>query len=405
MNPPNVSKRLRKSFQVAVDDARARRHEYLTLEHLLLAIVNDRKGAEILRGCGANPTALIDALDRFLRDEIEPLPEGEDRMPQETVAIRARVNGYLQAIHFKPGSEVKRGALLFEIDPRPFLARLAEAEAAIANTDAQLALARIEQRRQARMLTERATSQRESDAAAAAVSVLEAARRANHASIESARLNLAYTRVLAPIDGRVGRDEVTICNLVQGEGPNSPVLTTVVSVDPVYVAFEADEQAYLKYIANGREIPLMVEVGLADEIGFPHQARLEFVDNQLATATGTVRMRAVLANSERRFTAGLFARVRLHASRNGERVVLVAEHAIGTDQSKRFVLVVGADQVANYREVDLGRQVGALRVIARGLKPREVIVVNGLQRVRPGTPVTPQTVPMEEIPAPTPAAG
>ncbi len=351
---------------------------------------------------GPPPVSVAAALEREVRMSDE-FPGRIEAL--ETVAIRARVNGYLQAIHFKPGSEVKRGALLFEIDPRPFLARLAEAEAAIANTDAQLALARIEQRRQARMLTERATSQRESDAAAAAVSVLEAARRANHASIESARLNLAYTRVLAPIDGRVGRDEVTIGNLVQGEGPNSPVLTTVVSVDPVYVAFEADEQAYLKYIANGREIPLMVEVGLADEIGFPHQARLEFVDNQLAAATGTVRMRAVLANSERRFTAGLFARVRLHASRNAERAVLVAEHAIGTDQSKRFVLVVGADKVANYREVYLGRQVGALRVIARGLKPREVIVVNGLQRVRPGTPVTPQTVPMEEIPAPTPAAG
>jgi membrane fusion protein, multidrug efflux system len=352
---------------------------------------------------GPPPVSVATVLER----EVQMSDEFPGRIEAlETVAIRARVNGYLQSIHFKPGSEVKRGAVLFVIDPRPFLARLTEAEAAVANTDAQLALARLEQRRQARMLTDRATSQREFDAAAAAVKVLEAARRANLASIESARLNLDYTRVLAPIDGRVGKDEVTSGNLVQGEGPDSPVLTTMVSVDPVYVAFEADEQAYLKYIANGRDVPLLVEVGLADESGFPHRARLEFVDNQLAAGTGTVRMRAVLANADRRFTAGLFARVRLHATRSAERAVLVAEHAIGTDQSKRFVLVIAADKVANYREVHLGRQVGPLRVITRGLKAGEVIVVNGLQRVRPGTPVTPQTVPMEETSTTaTPAAG
>ena len=320
----------------------------------------------------------------------------------ETVAIRARVNGYLQSIHFKPGSEVTRGALLFVVDPRPFAARLAEAAAALANTDAQLALARIERTRQARMLTDRATSQREYDAAAASVQIFEAARSANLASIESARLDLEYTRVLAPIDGRVGKDEVTIGNLVQGDAPNSPVLTNIVSVDPVYVAFEADEQAYLKYIASGRDTPLLVEVGLADEQAFPHQARLEFVDNQVATTTGTVRMRALLANPDRRFTPGLFARARLHATRGTERAVMVVDRAIGTDQSKRFVLVVGEDNVAHYREVHLGRQVGVLRVITAGLKAGEVIVVNGLQRVRPGTPITPQLEPMEQ-PVTTPS--
>jgi multidrug efflux system membrane fusion protein len=347
---------------------------------------------------GPPPVSVAVALER----EVQMSDEFPGRIEAvETVAIRARVNGYLESIHFKPGSEVKRGALLFVIDPRPFAARLAEAEAALANTDAQLALARTEQTRQARMLADRATSQRESDAAGSSVKVLEAARRANLASIESARLNLDYTRILAPVDGRVGKDEVTIGNLVQGDAPDSPVLTTMVSVDPVYVAFEADEQAYLKYIASGRESPLMVEVGLADEAEFLHQARLEFVDNQVAAATGTVRMRAVLANPDRRFTPGLFARVRLHASRTAERTVMVADRAIGTDQSKRFVLVVGADNVANYREVQLGRQVGTLRMIVSGLKAGEVIVVNGLQRVRAGSPVIPQTVPMEEATAST----
>jgi len=347
---------------------------------------------------GPPPVSVATALER----DVQMSDEFPGRIEAtETVAIRARVNGYLQSIHFKPGHEVKRGALLFVIDPRPFEARLAEVEAALANTDAQLALAHLEKTRQARMLKDRATSQREYDAAASNVQALEAAKRANLAAITTARLNLEYTRVVAPIDGRVGRDEVTVGNLVQGDAPDSPVLTTMVSVDPVYVSFEADEQAFLKYISSGRDAALEVEVGLASESGFPHQAQLEFVDNQVAPATGTVRMRAVLANPTRRFTPGLFARVRLHATRAAERAVLVTDHAIGTDQSKRFVLVVGADNVTNYREVKIGRQVGALRVITSGLKAGEKIVVDGLQRARPGTPITPQDVPME---APVPAA-
>jgi membrane fusion protein, multidrug efflux system len=321
----------------------------------------------------------------------------------ESVAIRARVGGYLQSIQFKPGTEVKRGALLFVIDPRPYAARVAEVEAALANTQAQLALAKTELKRQQDMLTTHSTSKREVDAAVAAVRGLEAAARGNQAAIASARLDLDYTQITAPIDGRMGKDEVTIGNLVQGDAASSPVLTTMVSVDPVYVTFEADEQAYLKYISRTRGEPLSVDVGLSDEVDFPHVASLDFVDNQLATGSGTVRMRAVLKNPERRFTPGLFARVRLHSTTKTAPVVLVAERAIGTDQSKRFVLTVGDDKIANYREVTIGRQVGALRVIETGLKAGEVIVVNGLQRVRPGTPVTPTTASMEGD-APAPAA-
>jgi membrane fusion protein, multidrug efflux system len=315
----------------------------------------------------------------------------------DAVEIRARVSGYLQSIHFKPGAEVKQGELLFVIDPRPFEARLAEAEAAIDNTQAQLALAKTELKRQADMLATHATSQREHDAAAAAVQSLEAAARGHAASIATAKLDLTYSRITAPINGRIGKDEVTVGNLVQGDA--SPVLTTLMSVDPIYVSFEADEQAYLKYISHARGAALKVDVGLADETGFPHAATLEFVDNQLAPASGTVRMRAVLPNPERRFTPGLFARVRLHAATKSAPVVLVAERAIGTDQSKRFVLTVGSDNVANYREVRIGRQVGALRVIESGLAKDEVIVINGLQRVRPGAPVTPELVPMDPTPS------
>lgn len=313
----------------------------------------------------------------------------------ERVEVRARVRGYLDGIHFTPGTEVAKGALLFSIDPRPFEARLAEVEAELANTLADLALAETELARQARMRTTRATSEREYDAAKATVARLVARRQANEAAIASARLELSYTRITAPVAGRVGREEVTAGNLIAGDGPDSPVLTTLVSMDPVWVEFEADEAAYLRYIGAARDADLSVAVGLAGEADFPHAAELAYVDNRIDPATGTLRLRARLANPERRFTPGLFARVRLAASATAREAVMVADRAIATDQSRRYVLVVGADGIANYREVTIGRLVDGLRVIEHGLEAGERVVVNGLQRVRPGSAVAPETVEME----------
>jgi multidrug efflux system membrane fusion protein len=312
----------------------------------------------------------------------------------EEVEVRARINGYLQSVHFKPGAEVKKGDLLFMIDPRPFEAHVAAAESQVASTRAQLELARTELARNEQMWADRATSKREFDDAATRVRTLESQLRASDAALTTARLNLSYTRIVAPISGRVSKAEITPGNLIQGEMPPSPLLTTVVSVNPVYVAFQADESAYLKYIAGSRAGALAVAIGLADEDGFPHPARLEFVDNRIDPASGTVRMRAIVDNRDGRFTPGLFARVRLGDSARPRKAVLVADRAIGTDQSKRYVLVLGAENKAEYREVRIGRIADGLRVIESGLKPGEVIVVNGLQRVRPGAPVTPQTVPM-----------
>lgn len=332
-----------------------------------------------------------------LTQEVQDSDEFPGRIEAtQAVKVRARVNGYLHKVLFTPGTEVKQGEVLFEIDPRPFKAKIDEAEAALAGTVAQLDLAQLEAKRQAQMLSSHATSRREFDAATALVKSLEASRAANRATLTNVRLNLEFTRVTAPISGRAGKDEITVGNLVQGENPDSPVLTTLVSVDPIYVSFEADERAFLKYIAPSRGQSLPVQVGLIDETGFPHQAKLQFVDNNVDIASGTVRMRALLDNAERRFTPGLFARVRIEAARGARRVVLVADRAIGTDQSKRFVLVVGDDQLAAYREVHIGRKAGNLRIIESGLAAGEVIVVNGLQRVRPGAPVTPTTVPMED---------
>ncbi|HMM74410.1 MAG TPA: efflux RND transporter periplasmic adaptor subunit [Gammaproteobacteria bacterium] len=324
----------------------------------------------------------------------------------QQVEVRARVNGYLQSIHFKPGTEVKAGDLLFVIDPKPLQARLAEAEAAAANTQAQLDLAKIELERQKQMLPDRATSKREYDAAASLVATLSAARRANEAAIQAVKVDLGYTRITAPIDGRVGKDERTVGNLVQGDAPDSPLLTSIVALDPIYATFEADEGSFLKYIGAARGKSLKVEVGLANEQGTPHPAELAFIDNQLDPASGTVRMRALLPNPDRLFTPGLYARVRLSDSSAPRRAVMVADRAIGTDQNKRFVLVLDDKNLAQYREVKLGRVYDGLRVIEQGLNEGEVIVVNGLQRVRPGAPVTPtKTDMLDAVSAPPPGAG
>jgi multidrug efflux system membrane fusion protein len=314
----------------------------------------------------------------------------------EAVDVRGRVTGYIEAVHFKPGAMVKKGDLLFTLDARPFQAEVARAEAVLAGTRAQLALARTELERAEALFADRATSKREFDDARTRVTTLESQAGVNQAALAVARLNLGYTRIAAPIAGRVSKAEATAGNLVQIENPNAPVLTTIVSQDPIYVSFEANEQAYLKYIGRARGGALQVQAGLADEAGFPHAGRLEFVDNRVDPASGTVRMRALLKNPDGRFTPGLFARVKLGDTASPRKAVLVADRAIGTDQSKRFVLVIGEGNKAEYREVRIGRLAeGGLRVIESGLKAGETIVVNGLQRVRPGTPVTPQTVPME----------
>ena len=357
-------------------------------------------GLGLLHGCGkpqaqtAPPPPPAVGVAPALEREVMLSDEFPGRIEAvESVQVRARVSGYIQSVNFKPGAPVRKGDLLFVIDPRPFQAEVARAEAALTNTRAQRDLARTELKRSELLLAEQATSRREYDDAVAKVRSLEAQLKALDAQVDIARLNLAYTRVTSPIDGRVGKAEITVGNLVQGEGPGSPTLTTVVSTDPVYASFEADEAAYLKYIAAARK-GVSVAVGLADEEGFPHQGRLEFVDNRVDPQTGTVRMRAILQNRHGRFAPGLFARVRVADGSAPRKAGLVSDRAIGTDQSKRFVLVVNRDNKAEYREVRLGRQVDGLRVVEDGLAAGERIVVNGLQRVRPGAPISPQPVAM-----------
>jgi RND family efflux transporter MFP subunit len=319
----------------------------------------------------------------------------------EKVDIRPRVNGYLQAIHFKQGADVKKGELLFTIDPRPYQAELARAEAALASARTKAGLARTELARAERLLADNAIAKREYDERVAGQGDTDAGIRAAEAAVQSARLNLEFTQVRSPITGRVSKAEVTVGNLVVGDGPTPTVLTSVVSQDPIYVSFEGDEQIYLKYVAmaragerpSSRGTPNPVYMGLGNEEGFPHRGHMEFVDNQLDPRTGTIRARAVFENKDGLFTPGLFARLKLIGS-GTYRAVLIDDKAVGTDQSKKFVLVLGAENKVTYRAVKVGPMVDGLRVVKEGLKDGELIVVNGMQRVKPGAVVTPQTVPM-----------
>ena len=309
----------------------------------------------------------------------------------ERVDIRARVSGFITAVNFKPGSEVKKGDVLFVIDPRPYQAEATRAAAAAASARAKLELARRELARAESLLADKAIAKREFDEAQAAVNELEANANAAQAQVESARLNLADTRVVAPIDGRVSKAEITLGNLVDP----SAVLTSVVSLNRIYASFEGDEDTYLRVGARAQQgAAVPVRVGLANEQGFPHEGKLEFVDNQLDTRTGSVRMRAVFENGERTLVPGLFARIQLGAA-DSRKAVLISDRAVGTDQSRKFVYVVGADNKAEYRQVALGPVIDGLRVVRSGLKGGEKIVVNGLQRVRPGAPIAPNMVAMD----------
>ena len=309
----------------------------------------------------------------------------------EVVEIRPRVSGYITAVNFKPGAEVKKGDVLFVIDPRPYQAEADRAAAAAAAARAKADLARLELQRAERLLADKAIAQREFDERASVQKELDAAARAAAAQSEAARLNLSYTRITAPIDGRVSKAEITLGNLVDA----SAVLTSVVSLDRIYASFDGDEQTYLRVGSRAqRSQPATVKVGLTGEEGFPHEGKLEFVDNQLDANTGSVRMRATLDNPDRTLAPGLFARVQI-GSGVANKAVLINDRAVGTDQSRKYVVVVGADSKAEYRPVTLGPVVDGLRVVRTGLKPGEKIVVNGLQRVRPGSPVTAQIVPMD----------
>ena len=311
----------------------------------------------------------------------------------ERVDIRARVGGFITQVYFKPGSLVKKGDLLFEIDPRPFQAEVSRAEAAANSAKARADLAKLELDRAERLLADKAIAQREFDEKASSLKELDANVRAAQASLQAARLNIAYTKVQSPITGRVSKAEITTGNLVD----QTAILTSVVSNNPIYATFDGDEATYLRVGRDAHKgAPVPVKVGLANETGFPHEGKLEFVDNRLDAETGSVRMRATFNNDDNILVPGLFARVQLGGSAGGQtKAILINDRAVGTDQNRKFVYVISADNKAQYRPVELGPTVDGLRIVRSGVKPGEKIVVNGLQRVMLGATVNAQLVTME----------
>jgi RND family efflux transporter MFP subunit len=348
-------------------------------------------------GAGPPPVTVAKVTQRM----VEEFDEFSARLAAvEQVEVRARVAGTLERVHFRDGDSVRKDALLFTIDPRPFAAEVARNEASLASMLTQATLAKSEVKRAEQLLPMQAISQQEVDQLRAAAENSGSAVNAARAALEAARLNLGYTRISAPINGRASRTAVTAGNLVS---VNEPVLTTIVSTDRVYAYFDASESAFLKYgqaAGNAKAAPAVL-MGLFDEQGFPHTGKIDFVDNRLNPATGSMQLRAVFDNKSGRFTPGLSARVKLGAGKPYQ-ATLVPDRAITTDQTRKMVLVVGANRVVEAREVKAGALVDGMRVVS-GVKPGELIIIDGLQRAIPGAPVTPKVVELDEHGMPPPA--
>jgi multidrug efflux system membrane fusion protein len=316
----------------------------------------------------------------------------------ESVEIRPRVSGYVDRVAFDEGSLVKKGDLLFQIDPRPFEAEVKRLQAQLQQARASQTRAANEARRGERLRQSNAISAELADARASAATEAQAAVAATQAELENAQLNLSFTRITSPIDGRVSRAEITEGNLV---GAGQSLLTSVVSTDKVYAYFDADERVFLKYIELARKAgsdargASPVYLGLSSEDGHPHEGQLDFLDNQVNPRTGTIRGRAVFDNRDGRFTPGLYARLKLVGS-STYAAALIKDEAVGTDLGKKFVLVLGDKNTVDYRAIELGPKLEGLRIVRSGLSKGEKIVVNGLQRAMPGATVDPQSVPMAD---------
>jgi multidrug efflux system membrane fusion protein len=319
-----------------------------------------------------------------------------------SVAVRPRVSGYVSSVRFAEGAMVRRGDPLFLIDPRPFQAEVDRLRAELARARATVQRAKSELDRAGRLASENAMSHEEQERRASVAQESNAQVAAVEAALRAAELNLEFTRITAPIDGRVGRAIVTEGNLVSSGPGEATVLTTLVSLDPIYASFDADEQAYLEYASMARraagakgEAALPIRMAVASDRNFPLEGKLNFLDNQIDPATGTIRARAIFRNPDHSLTPGLF--VRLHLPKARQRAgLLVQDRAVGTDLDKRFVYVVKADHTIEYRTVVLGPHVNGLRVVRSGVKDGDLVVVNGTQRVRPGAKVEPVVVDMSQ---------
>ena len=315
----------------------------------------------------------------------------------ESVEVRARVSGYLVSVDFKAGSIVKKGDLLFEIDPRPYQADLDRANGQLQQAQAQQKLGQADFDRAKDLRAKNVIAANEFDTKAASFLQSQGATAVAVAAVEAAKLNLEFCSIRSPIEGRVSRESVTIGNLVQPNVGQDGILTTVVAVDPLYAYMDVDENAILNYIKlsgegklkTARETRVPLFLGLQNEEGFPHEGYVDFVDNRITPGTGTMRVRGQWKNWDTLLTPGFFVRVRVAASPK-YKALLIPDDAVGVDQGQRYVLVVGADKKVQYRTVKLGPISDGLRVVYEGIKPGELIIVNGLMRAQPGSLVDPE---------------
>lgn len=345
---------------------------------------------------GPPPVSVAPATQR----EVQEFDEFTARLEApDTVDVRARVAGTVEAVRFKEGQLVKKGDPLFSIDARAFKADVARVEAQIAAARTQADLARADLARSEKLVSVNAVSQQEIDQLRSALRSAEANQKAAEAALVQARLNVEYANVTAPVSGRTSRANVTPGNLV---GVGDAVLTTVVSSDKVYAYFDASEATYLKYMRSAKPIQTAVQMGLSNEQGFPHTGKLDFVDNRLNPATASIRARAVFDNKGGQFTPGLYARVKLGGS-GAYQGVVVPDRAITTDQTHKIVLIVGANNIVQPRPVTPGALIDGMRVVDN-VKAGELVIVDGLLRAFPGAPVTPQVLKVDAKGMPLPAA-
>lgn len=360
-----------------------------------------------LAGCGdpaeaqggpppAAPVSVVPATQRTVSDSEEFSGRLE---ASEFVELRPRVAGTIDQVHFTDGALVKKGQLLFSIDSRGFAAEVARAESQLAAVSARAELAQIELKRSQALVDAKAVSRQEFDQMNSSARTTQADIKTAEAALRTARLNLEYASVRAPITGRTSRANVTAGNLVGDQ----TVLTTITGTAKVYAYFDVSEQTYLRVMSSADKTP-RVRMGLASESGHPHEGRVDFVDNRLNAQTGAIRMRASFDNGKGQFTPGLAAKLTMGTSAPYA-ALMVPERAIGTDQTKKFVYVVGADGKPQFREVQLGALQGGMRVIGGGsVKPGENVIIEGLQRVVPGMPVAPQVLKVDANGMPIPAS-
>jgi membrane fusion protein, multidrug efflux system len=375
---------------------------FLLVMGILLVLTDCGKTQDNANAAAMTPKPSVEVSQPIQREIVE-WDEYNGRLEAvEAVEVRARVSGYLNKILFKDGGKVKKNDLLFEIDPRPYSAQLNQAKAEYDQAKSKRELAQGDFQRAKRLLKEQAISEEEYDTRSKNVVQSEAALQSAKAQVELAQLNVDYTQIRSPIDGRISRKLITVGNLVSAD---STLLANIVSIDPIHLFIDADERSVLKYrrlaLAGKREsaidhrVPL--EMALIDEQDFPHKGYIDYVDPEINPATGTVRARAVFNNPDELLKPGLFGRVRVPGSGKYS-AQLISDKAVGMDQGKKFVMVLAKDNKAEFRPISTGAMHEGLRIVTAGLAQSDQVIVNGLQFVRPGAKVQATQIPMPESP-------